>query len=320
MTTVVEVPDNDDPGALDLSAGRQASEASTSEVAEAADGDGRASHAQEAERDARAMGWRPESEWDGPPGKWIDAKTFIERGEQIMPILRANNKKMREELLTRDKDLATLRDNLATANKAIAALRKGYTESTKREVELAIADLKEQYKDARAANDVDLELKVKDNLDKLTEKARKIGEEEGDETPIKETGKEKPEPLSPEYIKWQSENKWFGNEVNKDDKARSDALIKIAKRLRSEGDVTAGLPFMEKCMEILEEQERGYSRPKSKVESGGGKGGGSGRAFDKLPADAKKVCHEDNDNFVGPGKMFKTVKEWEDHYANLYGE
>ena len=141
------VPDDDTAGsALDLLSGEQASGASTTGGDSDTGGDGRAEEDLSAEKDARAMGWRPEDEWDGPAGKWITAEEFIERGDKIMPILRANNKKMREELLTRDRDLATLKESLAVANKSIKALRDGYNESTKREVEIALADLRDQYK------------------------------------------------------------------------------------------------------------------------------------------------------------------------------
>lgn len=316
----MSMPDNDNRSASALSSGGNASEASASHDTEGLDGDGRA-EASQYEQEAKSMGWRPEEEWDGPAGKWIDAKTFVERGEQILPILRANNKKMKEELLTRDKDLATLRESLASANKAISALKKSYTEATKREVDIALADLREQFKQAREVGDVDLELKVKKNLDTLEGKAAKLEEEAGEEDDDKKDDKKtKPEVLSPEFIEWQSENKWFGNELNPDDKARTVALVKIGERLRREGTTEMGRPFMDKCMAILKEQEEGYSRPRSKVESGGGKGGGGGRAWDSLPKEAKSACHADNDTFVGPGKMFKTVKEWEDHYANLYQE
>jgi len=274
------------------------------------------------EKEARSMGWRPEEDWDGPPGKWLDAKTFVEKGEQILPILRANNKKMREELLTRDKDLATLRESLASANKAISALKKSYTEATKREVDIALADLREQFKQAREVGDVDLELKVKKNLDTLEAKANKLEEEQDEEPEGKGKGETKPTgEMSPEFLDWQSRNKWFGNTLNPEDKARTAALVKIAERVRAEDTTLVGLPFMDKCMELLEEQERGYYKPKSKVEAGGGKGGrSSGRAWDDLPKEAKAACHADNETFVGTGKMFKTVKEWEDHYANLFKE
>ena len=44
------------------------------------------------EAEARKMGWLPESEWMGAPPKYgfVDAQTFLERGETILPILKAN--------------------------------------------------------------------------------------------------------------------------------------------------------------------------------------------------------------------------------------
>ena len=77
---------------------------------------------------------------------------------------------------------------------------------------------------------------------------------------------------------------------------------------------------MDKCLKILEEQEGKGGRQVSKVEGGtNGTGQGTG-GFASLSKEARDACHEDNDTFVGPGKMFKTVKEWETHFYNKYKE
>lgn len=47
---------------------------------------------------ARMMGWIPPEEFKGDPSKHISAEEFVERGENLMPILKANNKKLIEEL------------------------------------------------------------------------------------------------------------------------------------------------------------------------------------------------------------------------------
>ena len=33
--------------------------------------------------EARRKGWKPEAEYGGPQGSWVDAKTFVERGERF---------------------------------------------------------------------------------------------------------------------------------------------------------------------------------------------------------------------------------------------
>ena len=40
------------------------------------------------EHDAQQEGWRPKEEWQGNPEQWVDAKTFVERGEKIAGILK----------------------------------------------------------------------------------------------------------------------------------------------------------------------------------------------------------------------------------------
>ena len=40
------------------------------------------------ETEAQQEGWRPQEEWGGDPEQWVDAKTFVERGEKIAGILK----------------------------------------------------------------------------------------------------------------------------------------------------------------------------------------------------------------------------------------
>jgi hypothetical protein len=47
---------------------------------------------------ARPMGWRPEAEYKGPKDKFVDAQTFYENGEKVLPIVNAANKELRREV------------------------------------------------------------------------------------------------------------------------------------------------------------------------------------------------------------------------------
>lgn len=40
------------------------------------------------EQEARQEGWRPQEDWKGDPEKWVNAETFVERGEKISGILK----------------------------------------------------------------------------------------------------------------------------------------------------------------------------------------------------------------------------------------
>lgn len=269
------------------------------------------------EGEASEMGWRPKEQFKGDPEKWVDAQEFVERGEHILPILKANTNKLRSEILTRDQELAKLRKSVEASDKAVKVLRKHYQETQKRELEQAKVTLLQQLKDAKLLGDIDTEVDLLEKLQEInaTKPSDTVDEEE-------EEGKEgKPaEPqLSPEFIEWKQENPWFENTSNPEDMKRTRKIVRIAYDLRDDGDTTPGKAFFEKCVAVLDERE-GKKPRTSKVEGAGGPSGVTrgGRAFDRLPKEAKDICHEDNGAFVGPGKMFKTVKEWEDHYASIY--
>jgi hypothetical protein len=79
--------------------------------------EGEASQA-EVEVEARLVGWIPESEWVGPPPKYgfVDAQTFLEKGETIVPILNAKLKDARATLDSFIRLAAKASEFMAAAN------------------------------------------------------------------------------------------------------------------------------------------------------------------------------------------------------------
>ena len=50
------------------------------------------------ETKARAQGWVPKEDFRGDAERWIDAKSFVERGETILPIMRERNERLEKEV------------------------------------------------------------------------------------------------------------------------------------------------------------------------------------------------------------------------------
>lgn len=270
---------------------------------------------EEIETEARSMGWKPFDEFEGNEEDWRDADEFVERGRKILPIVKANNKRLQQQLLTSQQEVASLKGTVEAVQKSIKALRAGYDESVAREVAQAKKDLRSQLIQAREIGDHETELDLQDQLDDLKEK-----EKESKSRAEEETTQAQPK-VHPEFEQWQRDNPWFGDESDPDNIDRTKKLLAIGQKLRLDGDTTVGRAFMDKCVADLEKQSKTPSKKAgSKVESGshGAATQGGGRSFNKLPKEAKQTCHEDTETFVGPGKMFKTVAEWEDHYAELY--
>jgi hypothetical protein len=265
---------------------------------------------------AKEMGWVPKDEYRGDKNNWRDADEFVERGEHILPIVQATVKKLKAELLTRDSEVASLKKAVESSQVAIKALQKSYTESTAQKVAEARTQLRAELKAAKEVGDVDAELEVLDKLDEL-----KTAVKESKELPVdgkKDEGKVNG--LDPAFVAWNEENDWFGDESDPVNRKRTRALVNIGADLRDDGEKATGKAFMDKCLQILEEREGKGGRQSSKVEGAVNGREGSGGGFASLSKEARDACHEDNDTFVGPGKMFKTVKEWETHFYNKYKE
>ena len=50
------------------------------------------------EAEARGMGWRPKGEFKGDPRNWKDAKSYVEDGGRYVGLLRAENKRLTEDI------------------------------------------------------------------------------------------------------------------------------------------------------------------------------------------------------------------------------
>jgi hypothetical protein len=287
----------------------------TAEAAEGQRGDDR-----DYDREAREMGWVPQDQFHDDPSKWVDAKDFVERGEHILPILRANNKKFRKELTEKDAELKSLKDSVEAHKKVIKTIQKHYGETLQAQVEAAKKELREQLREAKQTGDVDGEIEVQEKLEALKEQEKLAKQETATAEEVQEPKKQESK-LDPAFQEWAEENKWFGDTANKANRRKTEDIIRIAEDLREEGEISTGKAFMNKCVE--EYNRRNPSRaPVSKVE-GSGRGAhasSGGRAYDRLPKEAKEACMADRDMFVGPGKMFKEVSQWQDHYASIYNE
>src|SRR3990172_12212288 len=97
----------------------------------------------EVEKEARQLGWTPKEEWKGNPEKWIDAKAFVERGQEIMPILRSNNKRLQQEVSELRGELGKVKELLVAGQEAMEALKEFNSSATLGEAKRTKEEIKE---------------------------------------------------------------------------------------------------------------------------------------------------------------------------------
>jgi hypothetical protein len=65
---------------------------------------------------ARQMGWRPREEFRGPDARWVDAATFVERGDSWVPFLQERNKFFERTVETQQREIDDLKGMIAEGN------------------------------------------------------------------------------------------------------------------------------------------------------------------------------------------------------------
>ena len=249
------------------------------------------------EADAREMGWKPQDEWSGPEDGWRDAKSFVQRGEEILPIVKQQSKKFREQN-------AKLQDEVSDLKKTVESFKDWRSKTEKNAYERAMKTILSQQEKAVEDGDTEQFRKLE------AEKADLNKETKAEETPTDPKGL----PASEQRVveDWVSDNKWFNKDIELNGYAQ--AVHMNLRKQHPEWDLEDNLEEVTKRVKekFPEKFENSRASRPSKVNGGGiPKAQGQGNSYSDLPADAKQAC----DDFVKQGLMTKQeyIKEYFAH-------
>ena len=274
---------------------------------------------EEVEVKDKELGWAPKDQFRGDPEKWVDADTFLKRGEEILPLVKAQNRKLQGELSTLQRENAEIKNLLKASSESIEELKNFNSTIAKERAAATKEDLITRIAQAKKDGDVEVETRLQAQLNEHSAAVK-----EAEKPPEKKSAPAEWKP-PPEMQQWMSENPWFGT-----DKRRTALANGIADELRSDpanADLK-GRAFFDRVTEEVEKVFGGNQRRNgaAKVEgdrgsSGGGGGGNTGeKTYADLPADAKAACEKQGQRLVGEGRAFKTTEEWRKHYVKKYFE
>lgn len=278
---------------------------------------------------ATALGWVPQDKFRGSSDKWVDAKTFVEKGRRQMPILLENNRRMATELAQVRGTVAQLQTLVQAGSESMEELKKFHSDDVKRAIIRERERLSSKLKDIRENGTVEEELEIHEeiaNLNDMKKAAEAAGKPNGPGSQ-QQVDLPQPQQVDPDFVLWQQqpENDWFGK-----DKRKTNLALGIADEMRSDpkNRNLRGYDFYEKVTEELnkylgvgEGEQNGRREDKVSGARPSGQGGGSGggkKTYAALPADAKTTCDSQSKKFVGAGRAFKTQAEWQAYYAEQY--
>jgi hypothetical protein len=272
--------------------------------------------ADEIETRARTMGWLPKEEFTGK-APWVDAETYVERGEQILPMLKANNKKLSEELTQVRLKLQTTEQVLADANAAIDDIKTFRSQLNKEKVEASKQAVLDKIKQAKTDGDVDAEVQLTDQLTEINGALKEAAKPVEKKPVVQPAG----EVITPEGKTWLEENKsWFGVDMRK-----TGYAMGLSREWVAQGKATGTAEYFEhvdaELAKVFDPNMVRRQRP-SKVEGAvNGDSGvepGDGKSYADLPREAKDACERQAARLVGPGRKYKTKAEWQKAFVEIY--
>lgn len=260
---------------------------------------------------ARKMGWLPQEEFRGSKEAWKPADEYVRRGNEFIPFLQADRRRLETELQQTNGKLSVLERTLAETTETLKAFQEFRTELNKERVEERREQLVEGIKAARESGDVAAEEALREKLVDtklaLKEQPKVVAPQQSSSTDVTQT---------PEWKQFVEMNPWWN-----DDPVMRAASVAIGQDLATKGELN-GLSQSERFDKIAAATKRRFGvgeppvRRESKVEGsrGGATGGSSsptGQTYADLPPDVKDGISRFESRLVGtkPGQ-FKTIAEY----------
>lgn len=203
------------------------------------------------EERAREKGWKPLAEYDGDEAEWVDAKEFVGR----------------QKLYDRINDLkSTISKQTRAFQQDMQAVVANMAKVREQEYKRAIQTLEKQRREAIENQDVEAVVAVSKEIETLKE------EKAEEKASVKEGARTTGE-ATPEFLEWQSNNKWFTD----NSEMRQDAIsigvgYAAGNQNKTQAEVLDYVTKKIKKMYPEEFQSKQKEKPKveSKVEGGGG--------------------------------------------------
>jgi hypothetical protein len=268
---------------------------------------------QAVEAEAKEMGWVPQEEYKGDPARWVDATTYVERGQTVMPILKANNQKLLREVTDLKGKLDQLLEAQRASQETITALQAQSIETAKQAFQRGMATLKARKADALKEGDTEEVVEIDEAIAALRGKEPKAAEPK--------TSTVNPTDFSqqPFFQEWKARNEWVDVDKRKSAYALGVAQEAHAKGLRDK-------EILDYVDEVLARDYPGAAPARKVDKMEGGKGGGgtpsgratNGKTYADLPADVKATCDRFSRMLVGKGKMYETVEAHRKSYVQQY--
>lgn len=248
----------------------------------------------EIEEKAKAMGWVPEEEFKGDPERWVDAETFVERGENVLPILRERLDKSYDKISNLESEIQEVKKAATNIAEYNTKVEKVAHERAKKEYEKELNAIKSKMKKAVKDGDEETFSDLEAELDSL--------EKPEEPAPAPEKAQELPE----WFDEWKNDNRWFDT-----DPEMQATAVAYDNNPKWESELSGKARADAVAKKIKELYPQKFTNPNRDtpptVDAGGDKDDSASKGkktFNDLPADAKAAFKSLKEDFERMGKKF----------------
>lgn len=161
------------------------------------------------EAQARRMGWRPKEDFARPPERWVDAKTFVDRGMTELPVLRDRYRKLDGQFTGLTRELNETKTTLAEQQRVLLELREMSKNAEDRAYIRAARELAAREREAVAAADTAAYDMVQRERQDLEQTRPRVTVEAPPVRQQPPPGPQAPQQAAPEVEAWVQANPWF---------------------------------------------------------------------------------------------------------------
>jgi len=272
----------------------------------------------EVEARARNMGWTSREQFKGDPERWVDAGTFVERGERMLPLLQERNRAL-------DRTVTDLKGQMGQQQQMLSDLVSRTRRAEKIGYERAMRELQQKRAEAVSQGDTEAFNRVEQEIQSMGP-----APEPPPEAPARANGAAAPNgaptDVNPVVVAWVRRNPWF----NRDPIANAAAVAALSQvEKENPGDsleehlveveqrIAQHFPqhFQRRSRNGADGEEARRAAPSVLASSSAQERRPGPRSFDAIPAEHKREYERQRKMLDGKGEAFS-----KDEFARYYWE
>jgi hypothetical protein len=274
---------------------------------------------------ATAQGWKPKSEYKGPAGRWRPAKEFLARGENELPLLRDNIRRLTRANADMTREMASIRDQNTQMGQVITDLRDLSVRNEQSAYARLKAEIQGRMDAAAEVSDMPAYRRAQQEMEALEPPPapRSVDPAPGNQNrrddnnppPPPPAQRQEDQPVDPEVQQWMDENRWFNTPPG--NPLASYALEQHALILTQHADYTMVQNLREVKRRVVAKFPERFKGTKPRAAAAQPPSGGhnapdlNAKTYENMPKDAKEACD----------RLVKQIKGYtrEEYVAEYYG-